>query len=178
MEEGKAAEPAPAQSAVGEEEEAVVSEGVPEEFSVEMLSVDGEKHSVPVAGEPGINIAVILEAQVFKDWVADIDNDPKLFVRSTAFKVSCSLRCAAAANAEYTLADPGYLRAESRHVRPPRWLHQVPIHGISERRRRKGYDQRARDRVYAGRGCRRARDPRVRRQRVHDSHQAGSRSDR
>ena len=37
---------------------------------------------MPVTAEVGISVDMVLEAQVFKDWVADIDKDPKLFVRA------------------------------------------------------------------------------------------------
>ena len=50
------------------------------EGTVQMLGPDGQPRDVPVKGEPGIDITKVLEAQIFKDWAAEIDKDAKLFI--------------------------------------------------------------------------------------------------
>lgn len=92
MEEAQVVEPAQQPSAdAGDAADEKVQEGVPpaEEYSVEMTSLGGERCGVPVTAEVGISVDMVLEAQVFKDWVADIDKDPKLFVRARQKAVDC-----------------------------------------------------------------------------------------
>ena len=42
-------------------------------YAVAMLGPDGTPVDVPVTAEPGLNVEKVLEAQIFKDWVAEID---------------------------------------------------------------------------------------------------------
>lgn len=50
------------------------------EGSAQMTGPDGQPRDVPVTGEPGIDITKVIEAQIFKDWAAEVDKDPKLFI--------------------------------------------------------------------------------------------------
>ena len=50
-------------------------------MQIEMASLSGVRVGVPVNAEPGVDVSVVIESQVFKDWAADVDKDPKLFVR-------------------------------------------------------------------------------------------------
>jgi hypothetical protein len=48
--------------------------------TVQMLGLSGDAVAVPVTAEPGIDLTKVLEAQVFKDWLVNINADPKLFI--------------------------------------------------------------------------------------------------
>ncbi len=50
-------------------------------MQIEMASLSGARVGVPVNAEPGVDVSVVIESPVFKDWAADVDKDPKLFVR-------------------------------------------------------------------------------------------------
>jgi hypothetical protein len=50
-------------------------------YKVEMNGVDGTRTSVPLTTEDvTIDLQKVLDAQVFKDWVANVDKDPLLFI--------------------------------------------------------------------------------------------------
>jgi ADP-sugar diphosphatase len=51
------------------------------ESAIEMVSREGGKATVPVTAEPGVDLPAALNASSFRDWVADVDKDPKLFIR-------------------------------------------------------------------------------------------------
>jgi ADP-sugar diphosphatase len=51
-------------------------------LQVEMLSLDGTPHAVPVTAEPGLELNKVLEYSVFQDWVASIDQDSRLFIEN------------------------------------------------------------------------------------------------
>lgn len=51
-------------------------------YSVQMTAMTGEQIDVPVTGTPGADyeIKMVLEATIFKDWVAAVEEDERLFV--------------------------------------------------------------------------------------------------
>ena len=49
--------------------------------TVEMLEPNGTSMDVPITAEPGLSVELILEAPSFKDWVCQINKDPKLAIR-------------------------------------------------------------------------------------------------
>ena len=48
--------------------------------SVDMAAPGGGRRGVPVTAEPGIDIPAVTGSKVFRDWLSDVDTDPKLFV--------------------------------------------------------------------------------------------------
>ena len=63
----------------------IIVVGTPDERrkSIEMVSREGGKATVPVTAEPGVDLPAALNASSFRDWVADVDKDPKLFIRDS-----------------------------------------------------------------------------------------------
>ena len=44
-------------------------------MQIEMASPSGARVGVPVNAEPGVDVSVVIESQVFKDWAADVDKE-------------------------------------------------------------------------------------------------------
>lgn len=53
-----------------------------EELTINMSKSGGGRKDVPVTAEIGVNLPLVLESTVFKDWVKAVDKDPKLFIIS------------------------------------------------------------------------------------------------
>jgi ADP-sugar diphosphatase len=51
-----------------------------ETYSVEMAQPGGTRKSVPVTGEPNVPLHKVVETNIFKNWVKEVENDEKLFV--------------------------------------------------------------------------------------------------
>ena len=47
-----------------------------------MDAVEGGRTNVPITAEPGIDLDVVLKSQVFLEWVSEVEEDPRLFVKA------------------------------------------------------------------------------------------------
>ena len=56
-----------------------------ETYSVDMAQPGGTRKSVPVTGEPNVPLHKVVETNVFKDWVKEVENDEKLFMKLREF---------------------------------------------------------------------------------------------
>ena len=45
-----------------------------------MNSPDGERADVPISAEPRLDLPAVVDSQVFRNWVKEVDKDPKLFI--------------------------------------------------------------------------------------------------
>eukprot|EP01050_Picozoa_sp_SAG11_P036338 SAG11_NODE_13777_length_640_cov_0.874307_1_plen_99_part_10 len=72
-------------------------------FSVDMTQPGGGARPVPVTGEPGVPLQKVLDAQVFKDWVKEIEEDQKLFIAAIHVQVEPPFRFTAVSAAHDTV---------------------------------------------------------------------------